>query len=113
MGIDLTIIPDDDLGQGSISSYTRLALRMRNYDLWDALEKRSTPASTPMMWYGDEGLKKVKTNPYGQKITSVTASQFTAAWAAHVPPTVSPWDAAVHAFIAALPPDHDLFLWFH
>jgi hypothetical protein len=112
MGVDLTLLPDKHPGIGFDSSYDRLGLQGRNYDLWDRLKAVATPLPAGLQWYGDEGLHRVTENPYGEPITFVSVSLFLKLWD-ECNPAPCEWDRAVAAFLRALPVDRRVILWFH
>lgn len=113
MGLDLTIAVDDYHGLSTPSTYTRLAFHGRYYHLFDALEKQASPVGK-ILWYGDDGLKEVTTNPYGTPILSIDADEMIALIDSHKnADELGTWDVAVVAFIRALPPDTAIYLWFH
>jgi hypothetical protein len=115
MGIDLTLMPDKWPGlsvHGAPLGFDRLGLQCGHCDLFQELESVATVAPHGIYYYGDEGIARETENPYGRPVSFVTAGQIvkildSIEW------EWREWDAAVWAFIRALPPDRRVFLWFH
>lgn len=115
MGVDLTIVIDKYGLDEPILAHDRLSFRGRHYDFWDRLNAAATPLAEGLDWYGDEGIERVTTNPYGDPIKSLTAYQFMKAWDEfdNEDSHWGDWDRAIAAFIKALPPTMQIVLWFH
>jgi hypothetical protein len=67
-------------------------------------------------WYDDEGLQYIKTDPYGADLTFTSAGNLTEVFGeiAEGPGAqFMDWDRAVVAFIATLPADTDVLLYWH
>ena len=78
MGLDLTLHPVKwrDLEWWFLSDSLYLT---RNYDLFDEIKKLQiipVPENKIVQIYSDEGLEKITTDPYGDKLTYVRAEEF-------------------------------------
>lgn len=125
MGMDLTLCPEKygaRLWHGSHLAYTRIDLG-RNYELFGQIDSKMgrdetikqvcTPQRLPpnveFMWYGDEGIKATRTDPYGDLLTYVEAGEL----AKVDVPKGDPWNQAVFAMMKALPENTPVVLWWH
>jgi hypothetical protein len=112
MGLRLNLIIEHPGYQGAsaLLGYDRLTVACRNHELFGHLEREATPLPEELYEYGDEGLKKTQTDPYGKTLTYLPARTL----AAHLGTTkLDPRDKAVLAFLEALPADTRVVLWWH
>ncbi len=108
MGLDLTlvfhrldILPD-------ILAYDRLAL-WRSQDLFREIKDiPSQPLEMRFTWYEDDGLVERTTDPYGAPLRWCWASDLAKL---EITQDMHPWNAAVLAFVRALPPELKIVLW--
>jgi len=113
MGIDLTLvveayIKDDDYPL----AYERLRTD-RNYDLHDSIKQCGVVEfrkGRKLHWYNDEGLEYTDEDYYGERLTSTRAKLVADAMAKH---KLTPKNNAVMQYMKALPPDTEIFLWWH
>jgi hypothetical protein len=110
MSINLTLVFDQFGLGGDILGYSRLALQHQDYDLFDAIRAEATPMSVGVRWYGDEGLELCDLDPYGDKLTCISAFRLECRLAGV---ELGPWDRAVLAFVKTLPRDARVILWWH
>lgn len=111
MGIDLTLSPAQ-YGSGTSSDLadTRVSLD-RDYALFDQIKALpSWLTRFPLYWYGDDGVNLRSTDPYGDPLRYVCAVEFAAIKPAD---DATAWNRAAIAFLAALPPDTRVYLWWH
>jgi hypothetical protein len=116
VGVDLTVIFDKYEIPGPMLAYNRLGFKGRHSDLWAMLVEASTPAPCDVEWYGDSGIERTTTNPYGDPIRCLTAGEFARVWYWHSGQSGAQWgawDLAIVAFVQALPLNTMLYLWFH
>jgi hypothetical protein len=71
-------------------------------------EPKPLPKFVRVMVYQDEGLKERKTDPYGSKLTYVTAGEL-----GKVEPLKGSWNESVITFIRTFPEDTPVILWWH
>jgi hypothetical protein len=128
MSMDLRLIPVSNSGQyfglGHIYVTDQLSLS-RDYKLFAHIDnehmgekgvkqvckpKPLPPGFEVMMLDEEEGWKKESSDPYGSKLTYVTAEELL-----KIKPEVwwSPWDKGVRAMIGALPKEFPFILWWH
>lgn len=127
MGMDLALIPfgpfwrDGGLSGARVDiiSSTRLDT-WREYEFYAQIteemgelgdkpvcDPQPLPKNVILHVYEDEGLKELDEDPYGEKLTYVTAGEL----AKTKPKT--PWNKSVIAFISTLPEDMPVILWWH
>lgn len=108
MSISLTLVVDQFRLPGRVLAYNRLRLELQDYRLFDRIKAEAVPLSEGVSWYEDEGLKQRSADPYGSPLTVLTAY----AVARHLSGVrLYHWDAAVLAFLNALPPETRVVLW--
>lgn len=126
MGMDLTLCPfkhGPRQWTGSHLSYTRLDFE-RDYDLFaqvsnEVMGKQSKakqvckpfpiPPNVEFMWYGDEGLKARRDDPYGEQLTYVEAGQL----AKINVENSCQWNKGIIAMMKELNPATPVILWWH
>lgn len=111
MGLDLTVCPTPYVNEGGgYLLSTRIDLH-RDYELFNQIKALpSLKGWLPVRWYEDDGLKERTTDPYGNDLKYTTASEFAAV---DVPDDATDWNRAAIAFLAALPPETRVYLWWH
>lgn len=110
MSVNLTLAFDRHRLNGALLAHERIGLNWQDYDLFKLIAAEATPITEGVDWYEDEGIKRRFTDPYGDMLTYVTAH----ALGRHLSGVrLAGWDAAVLAFINALPPDTRVVLWWH
>jgi len=93
---------------GRILGYERLSLSHQDYELFDRIRAEATPIDGVLLSYEDEGIKDRSDDPYGTQLTFLTAHRL----AKHFEGVeMEAWDAAVLAFVKALPPSTRIVLW--
>lgn len=111
MGLNLTLIPQTETAgtiPGPWLAFARLPLRTQNRELFQRIERIAHPFTDGVWWYGDEGLKQFSTDPYDTPLTYVLARDLKVELeCADMVGT----DAAIRAFVAAMPPDWRVVLW--
>lgn len=108
MSVHLTLVFDQYGLAGRIPAYTRMSLEWQDYDAFDRIKAEAVPLSNGIDWYDDDGLEERRDDQYGEPLTFLPAH----AVARHL--SAAPlrcWDAAVLAFVKALPPDSRVVLW--
>lgn len=117
MGLDLTLCPydwSDGFGDNVWwLTYTRIGLRGGARAFAEQLEASQLPVhllppGAQVEWYGDEGLKKTREDPYGEPLTFMRAGDLVKL---EMPPSKR-W-AAAWAYLKALPPETPILLWWH
>ena len=116
MGIDLTIAPQryitpHDEFTTWFLAFDRISFD-RDYILFDNIRKLKPhllPESTTFQWYGDDGLKEIEKDAYGDTLTYVNADDLAKAFTET--PNLSYKNKAIKAYIEALPPSHKIVLW--
>lgn len=115
MGVDLTLAFSawrSDTDQPLL--YCRLPLRCRDYELWERIQTRALPATSPVDWYGDEGVISTMKDPYGDPLTYLPAGVLgTILPSGAETDEYEAFDIAVFVFIQSLPPEHPVYLWWH
>lgn len=121
MGVDLTLLPhkygpySPDAPTPWHTAYDRLSLT-HNKDLLALVQEledqhsRPMPEDIPVDWYGDDGLKRITQTPYGFPLRYVTAGQLATI---SPPDSTSDWNRGVWAFLARLPADTPVILYWH
>ena len=115
MSVDLTLCPDRHDGRslnGWWLAYERISLD-GDGRLWDAIKElppHPLPPLTRFTWYSDGGLEDATTDKYGEPLTYATAGEL---GAIVLPEDVSPRNAAVFAYLRALPAGTPVVLWWH
>jgi len=120
MGLDLTVAPMRYHTMNWWLAFDRLRLDC-DYDLFSQIGPCSRgrykpitlplplPAGTKFDWYEDESVKTKTEDPYGVPLTYLPA----AAFRDMILEGVSDWNKAVLVFLAALPPDTPVVLWWN
>lgn len=114
MGIDLRICPRTYGNQEPALLSCALELAIRDYDLFDKIKKLAVPLSFTVMEYGDEGLYETSTDPYGDRLTGISADplrKLLIDWRLNNNPKM--WFDAALAYILELESDHLIILWWH
>lgn len=116
MALDLTLGVIDPCGGAGHEPdlYTRVPVscRMANHVYSEQLLARlPTTAAPTVKWYGDDGLLAVTRDPYGSPLVMSRAGELAPVLQAAVEPD-KPWDAASAAFVAAMPPETQIVLWY-
>lgn len=108
MGVDLTLLPDVPR-RSDVTPFLRDSLCLdRDCSLWRMVEAASSHEAGEVTVITEDGWRKVTTTPYGAPLHYVLAGDLAAAVAGA---DTSPWNAAVLAFVAALPADVPIYLW--
>ena len=121
MGLDLTLCPDRHSdGLGWFLAHTRIDLD-RHYDVFGQISETGRSSFVPVCkpqplprdarfdWYGDDGIERKTVDPYGTKLTDVSAGEL-----ARVDVSDStPWNKAVFEMMKALPDDIRVVLYWH
>ncbi len=117
MGVDLTlafnVVPQvaPQIGGMRFLAYSRLRLS-RNYDTWDLIKSvPSHPLPEPIDWYDDEGIKSVIVDPYGEPLRYAKAGDLGAIW--DELPAGDRWNLAVFLFLAGIPSETWVVLYWH
>jgi hypothetical protein len=122
MGLDLTLVPIRHHEIGWWLATERLSLDRDGLghmiggcgDGEPGVKTKPLPKKVDFDWYGDEGLKRTKTDAYGGKLEYVTAGTLGEAMVSYTKKNkFSPWNEAVIAFICALPVDTPVVLYWH
>lgn len=114
MGLDLTLLPHKH-HHVSGTPFLCESLRLdRDYALFDLIltAPRHFPGG-PVEIHSDAGWEKRTTDPYGDPIYYVKAGDLAVALSDIAALSTSPWNAAVIAFVRALPADVPVYLWWH
>lgn len=77
------------------------------YDVKVVCDPKPIPKSLIVHVYEDEGIKIRKMDPYGDKLTYVTAGDLSKA------KSESAWNQGILTFIKTLPEDMPVILWWH
>lgn len=121
MGIDLTLCPIEYPRLDSWLGHERISVR-RDYRIFGQIDgfceagahaichPRPLPEWIRFRWYGDDGLEVATEDPYG---TPLTYAMTGALCKVSLPKDATPWNRAVWAFLAALPDDTPVVLWWH
>lgn len=110
MSINLAFSFDRHRLSGPLLCHERLSLSHQDYELFDRIKADAVPMTEGVQWYGDEGIEDEKTDPYDAPLTWMPAHTLSR----HLKDApLTGYDAAVRAFIAALPPDTKVVLWWH
>jgi len=113
MGLDLTLVVNAYRSDDNMPlAYERLRLDA-NYKMFDSIKDAGAVplrANRELRWYGDEGIERRQDDPYGDRITSIRAKQVADAMSTH---KLTDKNIAVFAYMKALPPDTEIFLWWH
>lgn len=111
MSLDLTLVFDPfKSNPDCFHGYNRLRMDSA-YRLFEAIQDSDPAPLNPgrvVDWYGDEGLETRDTDVYGDRLTLITASALVAVMNKF---DLSPKNAAVFAYLRALPPDEEVILW--
>lgn len=108
MSLSLTLVFDQYKLSGPLLAFNRLRLEHQDYALFERMKAEATPLPEGLQWYGDEGIEECADDPYGKKLTFLTAY----AVARHLSGVnLQGWTAAVLAFLNALPADTRVVLW--
>lgn len=111
MGLDLTLLPHKH-HHVSGTPFLCESLRMdRDYDLFGRLRACPSREAGSVEVHSDDGWRRTDGDPYGDPIRYALAGDLAAVLPADV--EVSPWNAAVIAFVRALPADVPVYLWWH
>lgn len=108
MSINLTLAFDRYAFNGPILCFERHRLDWQDYEAFDRIKAEAVPLGDSVYWYEDEGLKQRAEDPYGKPLTFMPAHTI-ARHLSKVP--LRGWDAAVLAFLNALPPATRVVLW--
>jgi hypothetical protein len=109
MGLDLTILPHK---HHHVSGTPLLAesLRLdRDYALFDRVLAVPREAAPVVTTHSDDGWRDTWADAYGAPLRLAYPRDLAAAFTGDL----SPWNAAVGAFLAALPPDVPVYLYWH
>jgi len=115
MGVDLTIIVscfgfNDEMPL----AYERMRLD-RSYGLFDSLKDKAglvpLGEGRKLLWYSDDGIEHTTTDAYGEPIKSTRAKLMADVMMDH--DILSCKNTAVAAYLSVLPPDTEIFLWWH
>lgn len=116
MGIDLTLVIDRH-GQAFnmrwFLGYDRLSVP-RDYNLFDHIKElplQPLPPTVKFDWYGDEGCKERKADPYGKPLTWVSAGDLAPVFQRWYKDTDWSQGAAIAGFLVGLPPSRPIVLW--
>lgn len=112
MGVDLTLIPVRfPPSAGPVFPRTKLDLD-QDYELFDrVMELDALPVPRGMYWHDDDvGLRVRRTDPYGGPLKYTSAGELLKV---PLPADATAWNRAAWAFLAALPPETEVVLWWH
>jgi hypothetical protein len=123
MGLDLTAVIDR---YGTVPGMQALPL---GYDrvsfqrhqefftlIQSKLETHPLPPGAELWWYGDDGLEKRTTDPYGVPLTWCWSSEFQkldGVTLLELQRGLTPFNGALLLFLKHLPPEVRIFLWWH
>ena len=97
--LTLGIIKND--GMSHVMTYDRLRVDTQDEDLFELIRAAATPLGAGVYWWSDDGCKRLSTDAYDFPLTFVTSFQLALLLGdVHL----DPWDAALKAFMVALPP---------
>ena len=112
MGVALILRPFKHYLSANGTPLLYESLRLdRDGALFDAIERAPSFAVPQVEVYEDDGLRVRGTTPYGEPVRYALAGEL--ARAGSEPADLSPWNAAVVAFLRALPADLPVYLWWH
>lgn len=111
MSLNLELIIDRHGLPGRILAHTCLPLRWQDYDAFDLIKAEAVPLVDGVQRYeDDQGLTDWDTDPYEEPLTFLPAHTI----ARHLSKApLRGWDAAVLAFLNALPPATRVVLWWN
>lgn len=112
MGIELTLVVDAFERDSQMPlAYERIRIDA-NYAFFDDIKETAIPfrQNRQLWWYGYGGIDRRTDDPYGDRLTSTMAKHVADAMASH---ELSAKNKAVMAYMNALPPDTEVFLWWH
>ncbi|MGD2065618.1 MAG: hypothetical protein PVI43_00430 [Candidatus Bathyarchaeota archaeon] len=113
MGVSLTLVVNAFVKDDNLPlAYERL-LTDRDYDMQDSIRNCGVVEfrqGRKLHWYDDEGLEDTDKDNYGDRLTSTRAKLIADAMAKY---KLSPKNRAVMEYMKALPPDTEIFLWWH
>jgi hypothetical protein len=109
MSTKLTLVFDHHcFAKDPLLAFERMRLDWQDYEAFDRLKADAIPFQNGVDWYDDDGLRHTTTDDYGDTLTYVAAHTLTK----HLSVVqLRGWDAAVLAFLKALPPDTKVVLW--
>ena len=110
MSVNLTIAIDRYGLPGSPLAYERLRLDWQDRELFARIIADSEVLGCGVYWYGDKGSSLEQTDAYGVPLRYIPAGAL-AAYLDAIP--LRGADAAVLAFLKALPWDMRVILWWH
>ena len=80
--------------------YDRLRVDTQDEELFEQIRALATPLGMDVYWWSEDGAGDVSTDAYDFPLTFITAFRL----AALLGSMDHPWDAALKAFLVALPP---------
>lgn len=108
MSRNLTLAFDRYGIKGAITCYERQRLDWQDCEAFDAIAAEAVPLPDGVMWYEDDGVAYRTEDMYGKTLTFMSSHTI----ARHLSGvTLGRYDAAVLAFLKALPPDTRVVLW--
>lgn len=123
MGLDLTLCIIREYATSWWLGYNRLSLD-RDYDVFEQIQKCHSetevvpvcnpvplPANVKFDWYGDEGCKEEKEDPYGYPLTYVFAKELKKVSVMKV--NSGSWNRTVWSMIMSLPDQTRIVLWWN
>lgn len=110
MSLNLTLAFDRYGFDGPILCYERHRLDYQNDDWFDQIKAEALPLPDGVRWYDDDGLETATEDCYCESLTFMSAGVI----ARHLSTrALHGFDAAVLAYVKALPPETRVVLWWH
>lgn len=113
MSLDLTLAVEEWPSFGrKFLAYNRVSVGFQDYKVFHKIRDDAETLPEEVLWYDDEGLQTTREDKYGVALTFITAGKL----AKHLQYTKQlgrGGATAVAAYIAALPPETRVLLWWH
>lgn len=109
MGLDLTLIPDTrNHNDRPLLAYTRVRVDGRYYALFNELKEAAIPYRASIRSYEDEGIQTVAEDPYGARLTYITAGKLAKIMDQH---DLNDEDSALRIYLTVMNPYTKIVLW--
>ena len=112
MGLDLAVMPMRFKDMDWWLCTERLSCD-RQHELFESIQMlpaKPIPAKKSVQVYDDDGIREVKTDPYGSPLTYLTAGEMSKA---RLPKGLTDWNKGIMAFVKSIPSDTPVILWWH
>ncbi len=109
MGLDLTIGIVEYPQMNRWLLYNRIMFDRMSFDCIKVLNTHPLPIDKLVDWYTDEGIKRIRTNAYGEELTVINPIEF---WRINTD-KMSKWNQLLIAFLRQLDIETLIVLYWH